>query len=304
MPSIPSAALASPRFVEPLAESAPIALRESRHLCRRDPATGEGCADYHGAWQYLRLLGLVSSAARDFDFFRGTVGPLARGGRFTRVLVSGTADYCLPAQLMAIYAEARAKLELTVLDLCETPLFLSRWYADRMATRIETHAGDVMDYGPDWPFDLICTHSFFGRILPEQRGAAVAAWHRLLRPGGKVVTVLNRMRPDAPSEPVRSTEVQTARLVERALAAADRIGPSLGLDRDAVESLVRRFAAVNVTHPVRSAEEIRIQFVSSGFAFDRFNVGATETDRLDWRKSGPSTFSDFPHGTIVATRPV
>ena len=36
--------------------SAPLALREARRLCLRDPENGEDCSWYHGIWQYLRLL--------------------------------------------------------------------------------------------------------------------------------------------------------------------------------------------------------------------------------------------------------
>jgi SAM-dependent methyltransferase len=304
MPSPDSARDASPRFVEPLAESAPIALRESRRLCRSDPATGEGCADYHGAWQYLRLLGIVGSAANDAAFFGEALAPLAREGRFPRVLVSGTADYCLPAQLLAIYAEAHARLDLTVLDVCETPLFLTRWYAERVSVGIETHAGDVVDYAPRQAFDMIATHCFFGRIAPDRRDAAVAAWYRLLRPGGRLVTVLNRIRPGAPPTPVRSTEPQTQLLVERALAAADRIGPSLGLDRESLISLVRRFAAGNATYPLTSVEEVRRLFEANGFVLERFDVDAPVAGGLDWRASGPAAVMAFPYGKVVATRPV
>ena len=75
--------------------SAPLAFALARRYC------ASSCRWHHGIWQYLRLLGLVSSAARHQEFFQTELGALARGGAlpqgggYRRVLISGAADYAM-----------------------------------------------------------------------------------------------------------------------------------------------------------------------------------------------------------------
>ena len=84
---------------EPLRESAPLARRLAPVLCRRDPQSGESCAWYHGVWQDLRRLGLVTTARTNGAFFVETFRELARAGH-RRVLISACADQSLLAHLL------------------------------------------------------------------------------------------------------------------------------------------------------------------------------------------------------------
>lgn len=281
--------------------SAPLALREARRLCLRDPESDEDCSWYHGIWQYLRLLDIVSAANKHAGFFEDALAPLARDGASPRILISGTADYSLSAQVLWIYGRAAANAAMTVLDICETPLFLSRWYAERIGARIETRACDVIGFSADRPFDVVCTHSFFGRFAPERRPSLIAAWRRLLRPGGKVVTV-NRVRSAARDERVRFTGKQSDDLITRALAAAEARPRGFDLDRDTLIAEVRRFIGGKASHPMRSPEELRRLFEDGGFALDRFEFAGPETDPQGGLSTGPSVFSKSDYVKLVATR--
>ena len=73
--------------------SAPLAFAWAGRYCT------SSCRWHHGIWQYLRILGLVSSAARHRAFFEGALGALAEDGGYRRVLVSGAAG-ALGAQYM------------------------------------------------------------------------------------------------------------------------------------------------------------------------------------------------------------
>src|SRR5688572_27639449 len=107
---------------EPLAESAPLARKLAPSLCAVDPRTGERCDWQHGLWQTLRLLGLITTPVHHAEFFRGAFAGLEDGAR---ILVSGTADYAMLAQVIAVSREAK----ITVLDVCGTSVELNRWYA-------------------------------------------------------------------------------------------------------------------------------------------------------------------------------
>lgn len=107
---------------EPLGLSAPLARELAQRLCRADPTRGS-CAWYHGFWQYVRLLDFGTTPRDHADFYReALLGPISAGDR--RILVSGTADYAMPACILWIGGLAGVKPDLTVLDICPTPLRL------------------------------------------------------------------------------------------------------------------------------------------------------------------------------------
>src|SRR6185369_1501384 len=109
--------------------------------------------------------------------------------------------------------------EITIVDQCETPLMLNRWYAERAALAITTTRSNLLQYATSTPFDLICTHSLLSELPPARRPALLANWRTLLRPGGCVVTV-NRLRPDGGSMPIGFTPDQAAAFVAAVRAKA------------------------------------------------------------------------------------
>src|SRR5262245_1212203 len=145
-----------------LLESAPLARQMAPQLCRRDPATGESCAWIHGLWQYLRLFGLASTPDQHAKFFLRALETVTGASGKPRVLVSGTADYAMLALVLKAYGKGTIRPDVTVVDQCETPLMLNRWYAERVAHAVTTHCCDILDYPERHSFDALCTHSFFG----------------------------------------------------------------------------------------------------------------------------------------------
>ena len=122
----------------------PLARALSTTLCHVDPQRGGSCAWYHGLWQYLRLFDFVTTPRDHADFYRAALLQRFRAGA-RRVLISGTADYALPACLLWLYRSAGVPAEMTVLDICRTPLRLCEWFADRIDTSIATVAQDILD---------------------------------------------------------------------------------------------------------------------------------------------------------------
>jgi SAM-dependent methyltransferase len=280
------------RVFEPLSESAPLAWTLAPRLCRVDPVTGENCAWEHGPWQYLRLLGLLTSPTLHQDFYHACLAEL----RPARVLISGSADYSMLAQAAAVLPNA----EFTVVDRCETPLALNRWYAARAKTRISTWCGDVLEFQSDQPFDLVCTHAFFSYFPPARRPALVAAWCRVLRPGGAVVTV-NRLRPRATETPAifAPADVQTYRAA--ALQAAKRASPGLPIGpaviADAAEQLARR----QRSYGLRSTEDVRVLLESGGFTIARLDAQPLAAEQRTGI-TGPSAPGEANYALIMARR--
>jgi hypothetical protein len=286
--------------IEPLAESAPIAWAEAPRRCYHDPQTGDTCLWYHRVWQYLRLLGVISSVRTNTNFLTRTFRDRARTGRHPRVLVSATADYSMLAHLKSAYDQEGAALEVTVVDRCETSLMLNRWYADRYHVALGTASGDVLDYAPERPIDLICTHNFLGRFDTASRGRLIAHWHALLRPAGLVVTT-QRIRPDTRHARSHYTAEEARALSEQVTASARAFRPRLDIDPDELGRAVYEYAIRKGAHVIRTTEEITDLFEAAGFEVELADQGEGAEERERDRPSS-SAGKDTYRMRIVARK--
>lgn len=271
-----------------LLESAPLAYREAKRLCR-------GCDWYHGLWQYLRILGAVLPPSRQNDFYHSAITPLAQSGKYPRVCISGSADYGMLDVLLAIWQPFGGVPEITVVDHCQTPLFLNQWYADRVGVKINTVCEDMTAYRCESGFDVICTHSFFGNFDLTQREALIKNWHSLLRTGGKIVTA-NRIRPVV-FQRLGFSEQQTADFIETVLRARQDM-PERVLPESELAEAARSYGRNYGTYPVTSTAYIDDLFCRHGFAFDLFEV----TGRQQKMSGPPSTPGKAIRLKVVATK--
>ena len=285
---------------EPLAESAQLARRLAPELCRIDPQTGERCDWNHGFWQILRLLKLNATPEDQAGLYRDAARGLKTAGRAPRVLVSGSADYGMLHQVLAAFAGADRAPEVTVVDICETPLALNRWYAERRGVAINTVCADMLEYADAEAFDAVCTHSFLGQFSPEQRERLIAKWHTLLRPDGIAVTV-NRVRPDSGPAQVAFGTAQAAALRDTIVPLAPSLPAALGLDAASLAREAERYASRQRPYPVRSLEDIRALFERGGFQMERLSCapvrgGAAHAVR------GPTVSAGADYASIIARR--
>jgi hypothetical protein len=178
---------------EPLVQSAQLIDQVSGVLCAGDHVDREGCNWYHGTWQYLRLMDLVSTPSWHHDFYENAIEAAVRNGA-SRICVTGTADYSVLAYVMAAVERAQVQATVTVIDLCSTPLFACNWYAKFVGTQVKVHARDITDVGRDvslaGAFDLVVTDAFLTRFTHGERAIVLAAWHHLLVSGGRIITTV------------------------------------------------------------------------------------------------------------------
>jgi SAM-dependent methyltransferase len=284
-------------LAEPLLASAPLARSVASTLC---PSRGEraDCSWYHGTWQYLRLLGLAAAPQRHRHFFADALGSLARGGRHPRVLVTGTADYSMLAHVADAYTQARA--DLAVVDRCPTPVVLCAWYAGLLGAPLRTFVADVLELAPGASFDVVCSHSFLSQFPARSRPALVARWRDLLRPGGVAVTTTRISPPGTPGT-VRFTPAQAAAFARRARVEAERLGPVLDLDPEALADRAHRYAGRITVHTVTSSDEVVRLLVDGGLRVEHLEVREVEGPAATgtW---GPSTSQSARYAEIVARR--
>jgi len=277
---------------EPLAESAPLAWAEAPRRCVPDPETGDTCFWYHRVWQYLRLLGIISSTRTNTDFLVGTFRKYARTGHYPRALVSATADYSMLAHLRCAYVAESALLDATVIDRCETALSLNRWYASRYEFPVTTARTNILDYQSERRFDLVCTHNFLSRFDLDSRRRLVARWHALLRPDGIVLTT-QRVQPNQAAAHNVIAEDEAQELSRRAAAAARAYPQRLDVDPEELAIAVYEFAIRKRSYPIRTMREIVDLFEVQGFDVELADEGGGAAERArdrPTRKHGAGSY--------------
>ena len=280
---------------EPLAESAPVAEELAEKRCLIGP-DGISCAWNHGFWQYLRLLELVLSPSSRVAFYREAFARVQRPS--PRILISGASDYSMLAVVLAAFRDRKMQPRVTVIDVCETPLALSRWYAERVSASIEVHAIDVRDYDSQEPFDAVCSDGFFGRFRQDERPTVVARWKALLRPSGIAVT-LNRVRGGADNGPIAFNAAQQqafSEAVRRAAAAC----AGLEAQADALAERAALYAERHFTYPVSQGELLEL-FTGARFRIEHVDV-AEPRGGSNEAGSAPSVRGFNSYAGLVARR--
>jgi SAM-dependent methyltransferase len=283
--------------VEPLAESAPLAWAIAPRLCPGDPQSPHACVWYHRVWQYLRLLGVNTSIRTNSAFLTRTFDGLALNN--PRVLVSGSADYAMLAHLRHAYGGR--PLDVTVLDLCPTALYLNEWYAGRSGFRVSTVQCDALEHMTNRPYDLVCTHNFVGRFDPATRRRLVARWAMLLRPDGVVVTT-QRIRPNHPGQKNAYTADGAGELRARVVAAATAYPASLDADIDEIGAAAYQYALRQGGYVIRTTREITDAFEAEGFDIELVDEGGGMPERERDRPASSDRMDTFRMRVVARKR--
>ena len=270
MPSI-SANSDSDNRMEEFHRQLELSLQESSLLMWRQADIScdnsrQGCRAYHKVWQTLRLLGVNTSITSDSEFLINSLRPWLRSGEVRSILLCGAADYGMLAHLLWAARLENVEPEITVIDRCETPLFINRWYADRQGARIASFKHNILHAWPETAgqFDLVCTHNLLGFYDAAQRGEIFDRWYGLLAPEGRLLTVV-RLRPDATSVERIPSEAQAAAMAERALSAlATRPVPQAYTKAEFREQ-VYEFIIKSTGYVIRSQGEIEGALGEHGF---------------------------------------
>jgi SAM-dependent methyltransferase len=246
----------------------------------------------------MRMLGLAIAPEHHASFLRDAMARHLAAS--PRILVSGTSDYAMLAQLVALFRAHGGAPTITVLDRCETSLMLNRWYAERVSAEIETRCGNILEFSDEAPFDLVCTHGFFGYFDVGQRWDLLAKWRALLRPGGQVVTV-NRLRTPQAPERTGFDARQTRAFLDRVRDAAGPVRHLLDLGPAELELAAQAYAAKQGVYTLRSLDEVRGLFEETGFVLDRLYCEPISTGARH-PVDAPTVPGSDEYVHIVATR--
>jgi SAM-dependent methyltransferase len=281
-----------------LREAAALAYRIAGDACRRRGGEGAGCEWYHRLWPTLRLIGSISGARGDQEFFQASLGAAATQGDIERILITGAADYAILEQLDMAFCSRTSPPRVTVVDRCETPLILNRWFADRSGLPLEGEAGDILRFDSPEHFDLILTHSIFSFIPAARHDDLVARWRALLRPGGLVVTS-QVVRPGYAGPDVRVfSEREVDQFVDKVLRDAAPLAGQLPMSMTELAGMAREFARHKTSHILRDSHALEQSFLRHGFAVD--DIALINRAELGYRAASPDKPDVMINARIVA----
>lgn len=139
------------------------------------------CHAYHAVWPYLRLLKDQRGVDADRDLLEPMLARLLAPG--ARVLLAGSADAGL-AELV-LDAANRRPIELTVVDICDTPLIQCREIEDLPAgSTITVERGTISGSQGLGQFDLVVAHSVLAFLDEKELSSTAAFISSSLAPGG------------------------------------------------------------------------------------------------------------------------
>lgn len=190
---------------EPLMRSADMMYEVASLCCSHNHINDFSCRWYHSIWQYLRLLNMVSSPSWHHDFYTKQLFSNSLSGEQANVLISGTADYSMLAYVIKAAKNKNIDAQISVADLCETPLFACRWYANKVNQKFYALQTNIFDLNVRDEFSMICADAFLTRFKGEQLLQVLKKWYSMLKPGGIVVTTIRvhdekHICPDIPTD--------------------------------------------------------------------------------------------------------
>jgi hypothetical protein len=253
---------------EPLVQSASLLAAVAPVLCAGDHVDPGDCGWYHGTWQYLRLMDMVSTPTWHHDFYVSALADSLPTGPGS-VCITGTADYSVLAYVIEALRTAGSQATITVVDLCQTPLFACQWYAKRAGVSITTVAQDILTFAGRHPeeFDLVVTDAFLTRFDRSKAADVATAWRGMLRPGGRVVTTI---RAHDETQRVQTADDAVRAFSERALTRWARWEPFVPEPRANVSVRAETYATRMQSNVIGSEDTIK------SLLSDIFNIQKSE----------------------------
>ena len=275
-------------LTEPLLQSADAMATVAKMACRKPLYGQETCTWFHGVWQYLRLFDMVTSPDWHADFFTSALSDILKPfgdmdpGQRVNALITGSADYSMPAYVLSVADRVGARTNLHILDRCRTPLVACEWYFrnrdagghDRRWHSLRVHEMDMASarrLGRS-RYDLIATDSYLTSFELSQAVEAAKIWYDLLRPGGAVITTV-RLHPLDVPRGAGLDEVSDFTL--RAQAAAERWRIYLKAGVGELTAAARLYAISMRSYDLGDADAVLNVFCNAGFKIEHQELGKT-----------------------------
>lgn len=223
------------------------------------PQHCDACGDFHISVA-VRRSQAEQAAPRTvgMDFDRGHYISLLReamrhridNGLPLSVLIAGAADTAiyhlvLEAAVVEGGEELARRLDMHVVDLCETPLEMCRQFATRHGLKVETSRADIGDFAPGRTFGLIAMHGvlpFFPAPRRLEYLQRIGGW---LDGQGRLVSAI-QINEHAPAA---ESEAQTEKRLRLLDAYVKEHPEAKELDVEDLQRRIRRAIVIRRSYP-------------------------------------------------------
>ena len=243
---------------EPIGESADLICDKARELCAHG-IMDENCYWYHSAWQYLRLLNLVSTPVWHDTFYIAQLQKALKKEEINNILISGTADYSMLAYVVDAIKKTKANAKVYVLDTCKTPLYACRWFAEKEKFPIEIINEDIFKYKNDNYFDIICTDAFLTRFDKKNAIKVVRAWEKLLKDEGCIITTV-RLHDEKDNLTEEQREKYINEFAEKARERCEKNQKYIQYSPRKLSKMAEEYARKMISNNIGSKEEMLEMF--------------------------------------------
>ena len=187
-----------------------------------------------------------------------------------RVLVSGTADFVIPALVSTALKDAGIAAKITIVDRCQTPLELCRVAAEQFEFNWQYLQSDILDLHFDEPFGLIATDRLLGHIPSEVRTPVLDKFGSLLSPIGWFVTIVS-VRPSG-----RPSSKDANALIRRLNESKEKCREQGQYSLSELTRMVKSYANSHSTYAIRNCDSLEKMFETSAMVIRAINH--VETD--------------------------
>lgn len=241
---------------QPLADSAELCLELSKSYCTPE------CKSYHGIWVLSRLFGSMNSVRRNQTDFLEALKSAALNKK-KRVLISGAADFGILSCVVDAYNQLNFSPEITVVDMCQTPLELNTWYAKRIGIEINVIKSNALEF-EETEFDLVVGHNFLNFFSPENHQYLFDNWNKNLQNYGWVI-ISNKISPNSPLREQRFSGNSLEAFVENMLQERIAQGYQDLISSTELEELIRDFANKRYSWRIQSFDNLIAKLNNSKF---------------------------------------
>lgn len=236
----------------------PAAARE--HCADGRTGNEHNCADYHAVRPFLYCAGLKTSFGTYQRIFGASVPRCVAGRSAPRALISGAADFLVPALVAGSLQDSGGRPNLTIVDRCRTPLEMCKSAGRHLGMTWQLSQGDVRRHQPSTGYDLIVTDRLFGFFPSSQRAGMVDAWYRQLNAGGRLLATIS-IRPDGAASRTDNKSLLNY-IRDRYTREYRDLLP--GVTRDELLQMVENYIDQRCCHRVCGPNEVLPLFESSG----------------------------------------
>lgn len=249
---------------EPLMKSANMVNEVASVLCTKDHVDSGDCYWYHSAWQYLRLMNMVSTPSWHHNFYLERIKESFKGMSSVNVLISGAADYSSLSYAVRALEGINVQGDYSVLDLCETPLFSCQWYAKFKNIKVHTLHQSIFELDASKKYDLICTDAFLTRFKQNEILAILKLWNSALSKEGHVITTV-RIHDEQHHCPESPTSDDVIKFREKAVERMKIWGGFINCSVEDISHKAEIYAKKMHSNHIGNKDSIVNKFEEAGF---------------------------------------